>query len=628
MNPPNSNNPAEAKPQGGVTHYKSPAEDANKDKVYNLNYLAELLLANNMLDAEQRKEIMIKGESQRARMSKKMAEDNVMRTPGRRSIQVNSYVSPAEVIASYEFVMPVNGKVLSEDYMTQLVANDSGYDYVKIDPLKLDVDVVTKNIPRAFAQKNLVIPINKVNNELILAICDPYNLFEINEFIRTAHIKAQLVIASKTDIMRIVKEFYGFHMSVSEATKDMTGSVDLLNLEQFVKLGEHEELDGTDQHVVNAVEYILKYAYDQKASDIHIEPKRENTEVRIRVDGTLHLIHKIPKEVHPAIVSRIKMLGRMDISERRKPQDGRIKTNYNDKDIELRLSTMPTAFGEKFVIRIFDPGQGFQKVGELGFRERELFLMKSYLQKTFGIILVTGPTGSGKTTTLYSCLRTITSPEINIVTIEDPIEMVQEHLNQVSVNPMIDLTFASALRTILRQDPDVIMVGEIRDTETANNAIQAALTGHLVFSTLHTNDAPSSIARLIDLGVPKFLVASSILGILAQRLVKRICEECKTERLLTRDEKRILRMTGEEDVTVYYGKGCVDCRNTGYQGRMGIHELMHMSEDLRDLLAETSETSKIRNLAKSEGMTMLRDAGVAAMLKGETTYEEVVSVTD
>lgn len=626
MNPPNPKSTAET--TQAVAQHKSPAEDANKDKVYNLNYLAELLLANNMLDAEQRKEIMIKGESQRARMSKKMAEENVMRTPGRRSIQVNSYVSPAEVIASYEFIMPVNNKVLSEDYMTQLVANDAGYDYVKIDPLKLDVDIVTKNIPRAFAQKNLVIPINKLNNELILAICDPYNLFEINEFIRTAHIRAQLVIASKSDIMRIVKEFYGFHMSVSEATKDMGASVDLLNLEQFVKLGEHQELDATDQHVVNAVEYILKYAYDQKASDIHIEPKRENTEVRIRVDGTLHLIHKIPKAVHPAIVSRIKMLGRMDISERRKPQDGRIKTNYNDKDIELRLSTLPTAFGEKFVIRIFDPGRSFQGVDELGFRERELELMHTYLRKTFGIVLVTGPTGSGKTTTLYSCLRTISTPEINIVTIEDPIEMVQEHLNQVSVNPLIDLSFASALRTILRQDPDVIMVGEIRDTETANNAIQAALTGHLVFSTLHTNDAPSSIARLIDLGVPKFLVASSILGILAQRLVKKICQECKTERLLTREEKRVLRMTGEEDVTVYFGKGCVDCRNTGYQGRMGIHELMHMTENMRDLLAESSETSKIRNLAKEEGMTMLRDAGVAAMLKGETTYEEVVAVTD
>jgi len=410
------------------------------------------------------------------------------------------------------------------------------------------------------------------------------------------------------------------------AQSEITASFDLGNLEQYVKLKGTQEIESTDKNIITAVEFLLHYAFDQRASDIHIEPKREMSLIRLRVDGVLHNIHTIPKQLHPAIISRIKMLSRMDLAEKRRPQDGRIKTQNAGKEIELRVSTLPTAFGEKAVIRIFDPEILMQELDRIGFYPREFQLYNSFIRKPNGIILITGPTGSGKTTTLYSSLRTLSSPEVNIVTIEDPIEMVMEEFNQVGVQTAIGVTFSTILRNILRQDPDIIMVGEIRDRETAENAVQAALTGHLVLSTLHTNDAPSAINRLLDLGVPSFLISSTIIGIIAQRLLRKICPNCKKERILSDIEIGYLQLE-PGSYPVHQGEGCIECRGTGYKGRSGIFEVLDFTDNIKSVLSDNADLNSIYNAAKNDGMINLRQVAIRKMLEGVTTYEEVTAVT-
>ncbi len=593
---------------------------AAEKKALTIDYIADFLVKRRLMTKDQRKEVRIKGEKQRARLYKARKDFYA----SRRLHILHEPVSPPEVIASFNF--KTDGKVLSEDVITEAIAEDVKIPYRKIDPLKLDMDVVTSNIPRPFAQRHLIVPIEERNGVVTLAVADPFNLEAVESLKRTRKMKLELVLSSKSDILKIVREFYGFRSSVVAAEKEISSAVDLGNLEQYVKLKGTAEIEATDQHIVNAVEYLLHYAYDQRASDIHLEPKRDNSLVRFRIDGVLHNIHVIPKVVHPSVVSRIKMLSRMDIAEKRRPQDGRIKTEYHAREVELRISTLPTAFGEKVVMRIFDPDILCQELRDLGFYMREFELFNSYLKKSYGIILVTGPTGSGKTTTLYSAMKALASPEVNIVTIEDPIEMVMEEFNQVGVQPLIGLDFASSLRTILRQDPDIIMVGEIRDRETASNAVQSALTGHLVLSTLHTNDAPSSVTRLLDLGVPSFLISSTVLGIVAQRLVRRICSNCKRERLLRPEEMEYLRLKSKQ-YKVTYGQGCTDCRGTGYKGRTGIFEIMDISEAVKGLLSEKTDAVTLFKAAKKEDMTTLRECAVKKMLEGVTTYEEVVSVT-
>ncbi len=387
-----------------------------------------------------------------------------------------------------------------------------------------------------------------------------------------------------------------------------------------------QEIEGTDKHVVSAVDFLLNYAFDQHASDIHIEPKRETSLIRFRIDGVMHNIHAIPKPLHAPIVSRIKMLSRLDLAEKRRPQDGRIKTNFNNKDIELRVSTVPVAFGEKVVIRVFDPDILLQDLDSMGFYPRELTLYNSFLRRPNGIILVTGPTGSGKTTTLYSSLRALSSPEVNIITVEDPIEMVMEEFNQIGVQNAIGVGFDSILRNILRQDPDVIMIGEIRDRETAENAVQAALTGHLVLSTLHTNDSASTIVRLIDLGVPPFLISATLLGIVAQRLVRKICPHCKKIRNLSQEEYRYLQLP-EKSYAVWEGEGCKECRGTGYKGRTGIFEVLDMNDRIKSIITASVELSDLLAAAQENGLESLRQVAVRKMLEGVTTYEEVVAIT-
>ena len=594
-------------------------------KTLTVENLADLLLKKILLSREDRTEIMVRGEAQRARLSR-FQEGILSRRRVSVPVSIES-VSPSEVIASFNFEIPdSDGKILTEDIITETIAKEINIPYVKIDPLKLDLDMVTSHIPRPFAQRHLIVPVEEKDGVLTVAIADPFDMEGIENLKRTTKIKFKLVLSSKSDILRIVREFYGFRHSMMAAQKEMGGGIDLSNLEQYVKLKGQGEIEATDQHVVNAVEYLLRYAYDQRASDIHIEPKRDKSVVRLRIDGVLHYIHTIPKAVHPSVVSRIKMLSRMDIAEKRKPQDGRIKTDFKGRDIELRISTMPTAFGEKIVMRIFDPEILFQELKDIGFYEREFEVFNTYLKRTTGIILVTGPTGSGKTTTLYSALKYLSTPEVNIVTIEDPIEMVMEEFNQVGVQPQIGVDFASTLRTILRQDPDIIMVGEIRDKETATNAVQAALTGHLVLSTLHTNDAPSSVTRLMDMGIPAFLISATVLGIVAQRLVRKICRHCKKERLLTAAEVTYIGLP-KKQYKVAYGEGCTDCRGTGYKGRTGIFEVMDFSDKVRSILSGNIDMEALYKAAKQDGMITLRECAVKKMLEGITTYEEVVAIT-
>jgi len=587
-----------------------------------LENVAQLLRHRGLVSQEQAKEILSKGKSQETRLFSSSQAGASRRThPGVETI------SPVEVIASFNLEIPGKpGKLLTEDFITEAVAGAVNIPYLKIDPLKLNLDVVTTHIPRPFALRHLIVAVAEDRNSITVAVADPFNEGIINELAFARRLEIRRVLSSKSDILKILREFYGFRASVKAAESEASTAVDLGNLEQFFKLKGHQEIEGNDKHVISAVDFLMQYAFDQHASDIHIEPKREKSLIRFRLDGVMHNIHVIPKPLHAPIVSRIKLLARMDLAEKRRPQDGRIKTNTNGKDVELRVSTMPVAFGEKVVIRIFDPDILLQDLDSMGFYPRELALYNSFIRRPNGIILVTGPTGSGKTTTLYSTLRTLSSPEVNIVTVEDPIEMVMEEFNQIGVQQGIGVGFDTILRTILRQDPDIIMVGEIRDRETAESAVQAALTGHLVLSTLHTNDSVSAVIRLLDLGVPPFLISATVVGIIAQRLVRRICPHCKRERELTRDERAYLQLP-KKTYPVWEGAGCKECRSTGYKGRTGLFEVLDMGERFKSLITDSVELADLMVVAREDGLVTLRQAAIRKMLEGTTTYEEVIAMT-
>lgn len=583
------------------------------------------LIEAGCLSREQAKEFEIKGEIQRAKLSRQRETGR----RGQKSQGPKTQIGPVELLASFHFEIPGRAaELLTEERIVTALAEKAGIPYHKIDPLQLDGAVVTV-IPRPFSVKHGVVPIALEDGTLTIATDDPFDTDVADQLARSTRYRIRRVASTPTDILKVITEFHGFRSSVTAAEKELGASIDLGNLEQYVKLRSVAELEATDKHVISAVEYMLQYAYDQRASDIHIEPKREFSQARFRIDGVLHDVHRLPKVVHTAAVARIKTLARMDIAEKRRPQDGRIKTHHKDREIELRVSTLPVAFGEKVVIRIFDPDVLMQPLEDLGFYPREYELFEGFLNQPHGLILVTGPTGSGKTTTLYSALRKLATTEVNVTTIEDPIEMIFEGFNQVGVQPQAGITFAGALRTILRQDPDVIMVGEIRDLETAENVIQSALTGHLVFSTLHTNDASTSVTRMVDLGVAPFLIAATLTGIVAQRLVRRICPGCVESTELSFHQVRALGLTwdGQNPVTVRFGRGCVKCRGTGYLGRTAIHEVLNIDEKVRSLISTRADIETLRSVARQEGMVPLRDVAVKKMLQGVTTYEEVLWVT-
>jgi general secretion pathway protein E len=540
----------------------------------------------------------------------------------RRSQKLNNFTAEQAILQA---------GFATDVHIAKALAEAAGLRYVKLNPLDLDLDVVTKGLSGPFARKHGMVAIAKTDRTITIAVHNPFASFPYDDVKRVTGLEVERVVATRNDVETINKGFYDLKTSLQNAERQLTSSrilaVDIGNQEFLSSAA--EELDPTAAPVIKALDHILNYAFEQRASDIHFEPKREFTLVRLRIDGILHDVHVIPKIVYQAVISRVKLLSGCNIAEKRRPQDGRIKRDNAGKEVELRVSTMPTAFGEKGVLRIFDPDILVKGVDQLGFSAQDLPKFHEFLSRPTGIILVTGPTGSGKTTTLYSALKYLSKPEVNILTIEDPVEMVFEDFNQVAVRPQIEITFASALRTALRQDPDIIMVGEIRDTETAENAVQAALTGHLVLSTLHTNDASSSITRLLDLGVPHFLITSTLIGILAQRLVRENCRHCVEEYAPTPEEAAALRIPMEKLAPYRFkrGRGCLHCRETGYMGRTGIYEILPMTEKIRRLVSTQAGSLEIFKAAREEGLRTLKEAAIEKVFRGTTTVTEVVRVT-
>ena len=593
----------------------------------NESYLLNLLEKNNLLADEQCKLVVQKKEQ--------LLQTLRRRKPGRRASNgkapIDSPPDLLDLILSCNFEIPDQaGRLLTEETIMRVVAADRNMAFKKLDPLDLDLGIVTKSIPKSFAIKHLLLPFDIINDVLQVAICEPGNQAALDEIERATKVKAKPFISTRSDIRRMLAEFFGFQKSISAAETHMAGpGVDLGNLEQYVKISSSKEIASSDQHIKSAVDHLFNYAFEQRASDIHIEPKRNSSMIRLRIDGVLHTIYSLPKAVHPAIISRIKTLSRMDIAEKRRPQDGRIKVDRAGKEAEIRVSTIPVAFGEKAVMRILDSDVVFQELENIGFSENDLLVYNSFLQAPHGIVLVTGPTGSGKSTTLYSTLKHIATPDKNIITVEDPVEMVHEEFNQIAVQPQVDVTFSTILRNILRQDPDIIMIGEIRDLETASHAVQAALTGHLVFSTLHTNDAISSITRLLDLGVKPFLIGSSLLGALAQRLVRKICPHCIEKYSISAEKLRgsNFPVTEQGDIELFRGKGCRNCRKTGYIGRCGIFEIFPMSEQLKTMVNDRKSETELRKIAIEQGMNSLRQDAWEKVKSGTTTYQEAMRVT-
>jgi len=588
--------------------------------------VCKVLQKFGLITEPQKKDIL----SKQGRLTAKLEQIRAMRqSPGKG--RISNPVTIIDVVSSLELSRADDSaKILDEETIFQALAKFWKIPFKKIDPLKLDLNLVTTTIPHTFARKHLVLPIAKNEGYLTVATPDPFNVEVMQDIAQVTQQKIKPVFSTKTDIIKLINEFFGFKRSIVAAEHQFAmPTVDLGNLEQYVRLRSSDELPSNDQHIVNAVDHLFSYAFDQRSSDVHIEPKREKSTVRLRIDGTLHTVYELPKNVHSAIVSRIKNLARLDMAEKRRPQDGRIKMEKGGVEAEIRVSSVPVAFGEKLVMRIMDPDILFQQLETLGFTSMDLIRYQQFINMPHGIVLVCGPTGSGKSTTLYSTLRYLSSPDINITTVEDPIEMVHEEFNQIAVQPVIGITFASILRNILRQDPDIIMIGEMRDLDTAENAIQAALTGHLVLSTLHTNDAPSSVTRLLDLGVPSFLIQATVAGILAQRLVRRICPDCKEPFEMEAAELTAMGLDiGKEGpVELHRGKGCLKCRGTGYRGRTGAFEVLPITEAIRKHITAECDVEALRDMARKEGMVTLRENAIKKLLEGRTTYQEVLRVT-
>ncbi|CAB5132114.1 Type II secretory pathway, ATPase PulE/Tfp pilus assembly pathway, ATPase PilB [Olavius algarvensis associated proteobacterium Delta 3] len=591
-------------------------QDTELSNPFSARNICQTLLNQGYLSKSQTKELLQKKNV----LDRKL--ENLRNQPGGHSATLVEVIGGLNMSRADDPKKPVDEEIIYE-----ALAADWEMPYRKIDPLKLDMKVVTTTIPRNFAKKHLILPISLDDGHLTLATSQPLSDMEMEDIVRAVNMKVDPVVCTRNDILKLIDEFFGFQKSIKAAEHQFSGpSVDLGNLEQYINL---KDVSASDQHIVTAVNHMLSYAFDQRASDIHIEPKREESMVRMRIDGVLHVVYNLPKNIHNAAVSRIKTMSRLNMAEKRRPQDGRIKADKGGQEVEIRVSTIPVAFGEKVVMRVMDPDVLFQDLENLGFSATDLDRYTRFIKMPHGIVLVTGPTGSGKSTTLYSTLRTISSPEINITTVEDPIEMIHEEFNQIGVQPAIDVTFSNILRNILRQDPDVIMIGEMRDLDTASNAVQAALTGHLVLSTLHTNDAPTSVTRLLDLGLPAYLIQSTLIGIIAQRLVRRICNYCRApfEMNLEQLTEMGIYLDRQGTLELYQGKGCHRCRGTGYLGREGIYEVLPYTEGIRQLTTSDTNLDALSRKAREEGMVTLRDNAVEKMLKGITTYQEVMRVT-
>ncbi|MDP3310462.1 MAG: ATPase, T2SS/T4P/T4SS family [Polaromonas sp.] len=548
-----------------------------------------------------------------------------------RCAQVQTAQHPLIRLASVSMTRVADGKPLDIETIAQWLAGRAGLDYLRIDPLKVDVGKVADTMSALYAERHKVLPVQVTAAEVVIATSEPFITDWVSEVERQAKRSVRLVVANPAEIARYTAEFFALAKSVKAAMK-AGGSSGAASFEQLVELNKsNKQLDANDQGVVQVVDWLWQYAFDQRASDIHLEPRRDQGVIRFRIDGVLHPVYQMPMGVHNAMTARIKLLGRMDVVEKRRPQDGRIKTrNPRGDEVEMRLSTLPTAFGEKMVMRIFDPDTTVKDLDALGFSQHDATRWEQLVKRPYGIVLVTGPTGSGKTTTLYSTLKRIATEEVNVSTIEDPIEMIEPAFNQTQVQAHLDFDFPEGLRALMRQDPDIIMVGEIRDLQTAEMAVQAALTGHLVFSTLHTNDAPSAVSRLMELGVPSYLINATLLGVLAQRLVRTLCRQCRekdegSSREALAEIVKPWQING--GYQPYKPVGCVDCRMTGFMGRMGLYELLTVTEAFKDRVTREPNIDALRRQAVTDGMRPLRLAGALKVAEGVTTIEEILSTT-
>lgn len=536
--------------------------------------------------------------------------------------------NPLAIIAARKWAdQSEPGKLLDGERLSRWLAERAKLDWYNIDPLEINVTRITEVMSFAFAQRHRILCVSVKTDELVVATAEPYVNTWVEQLTHTARRQITRVVADPDEIERYTVEFYTLAKSISGVGGTGTSSIN--NFEQLLEVGAAKDPEANDQHIVNIVDWLLQYAFEQRASDIHIEPRRTIGRVRFRIDGVLHQVYELPMNVTTAVTSRLKVLGRMNVAEKRKPQDGRIKTKSPEgTEVELRLSTLPTAFGEKMVMRIFDPDVLLRSFEQLGLVGEDLALWQDMLSRPNGIVLVTGPTGSGKTTTLYSSLKRLATEQVNVSTIEDPIEMVEDAFNQTQVQHNIGLDFAAGVRTLMRQDPDIIMVGEIRDLETAEMAIQASLTGHLVLSTLHTNDAPAAVARMVDLGVPSYLIKASVLGVMAQRLIRTLCPHCKEQVNVDPAawQQLVAPWKAPAPTKIYRPVGCLECRTTGYLGRLAIYEIMVLSDGVKSLIHENADLMALRKQAVKEGMRTLRLSGAQKVGAGLTTIEEVMRV--
>lgn len=538
---------------------------------------------------------------------------------------------PLVRLASVGVARASDGLPLDIEALTAFVASATGMGYQRIDPLKVDVGRVGDAMSAQYAQRHKVLPLQVGNSEIVIATAEPFVQHWVAEIERQTRKSVRRVMANPLEIQRYTAEFFALANSVRSAQK-LGGATGAASFEQLVELGRtNKQLDANDTGVIRVVDWLWQYAFDQRASDIHLEPRREQGVIRFRIDGVLHSVYRMPMGVLNAMIARIKLLGRMDVVEKRRPLDGRIKTrNPRGEEIEMRLSTLPTAFGEKMVMRIFDPDNTIKQLDQLGFMPHDAQRWEQLVQRPHGIILVTGPTGSGKTTTLYSTLKRVATEEVNVSTVEDPIEMIEPAFNQTQVQPQLDFGFTEGLRALMRQDPDIIMVGEIRDTATAEMAVQAALTGHLVFSTLHTNDAPSAVSRLMELGIPPYLLNATLLGVLAQRLVRVLCPQCKQPDAELGADALAQVMSPwkfQGAFKPYRPVGCEACRMTGFKGRMGLYELLVGSDSLQQQINHSPSMDALRRQAVQDGMRPLRLSGALRVAEGVTTLAEVMAAT-
>lgn len=536
-----------------------------------------------------------------------------------------------ESIASRQWLNLLKpSQTLTLDVLTDWLAVESGLKRYHFDPLKMDVASCTSLMSYAYASRFSILPVKVTADKVTIAVADPYKTEWLDEIRPIVHQSIELVLANPQQLKNFSLEFYSVSKAIDHAGFNQSEPVrNVQNIEQLINLGKTGSVDADDQHIVSIVDWLMQYAFAQRASDIHIEPRREQGNVRFRIDGVMHQVYEIPANITSAVTSRIKIMGRLDVAEKRKPQDGRIKTvTPEGLEVEMRLSSMPTAFGEKLVLRIFDPEVLVRNFADLGFERKDSDTWNQMIRQPFGIILVTGPTGSGKTTTLYTSLKHLAVPEVNVCTIEDPIELVEPKFNQMQVQHNIGVDFASGVKTLLRQDPDIIMIGEIRDRETAEMAIQAALTGHLVLSTLHTNDAPSAAARLIEIGVPPYLISATLLGVVAQRLVRTLCPHCKKKVELDESQwnSLIKPWKTEPPKFVYQATGCLECRQTGFMGRKGIYEMMPLTDELKQGITQNLDLYKFRKQAIKSGMRPLNLAGAKKVAQGLTTIKEIIKV--